>query len=199
MTKIGRKGKERKDLSSSSKGTCMDHVQNEGRGWFSPRRCRMLIQETFGIKYSKDTIWLNELCVRVASKGSIKLYLDENYAQNRGESLSLLEHDIQVALCEIYATGILDAKGSQPEKGNTQDEQRNVHQMVPVISQGEEDNRQKEQRQPGCRTLPNSTVQTRAVTRTTRQELAPYGTNFQTKGTATQHRNPQSFWHTVEM
>ena len=61
----------------------------------------MLIQETFGIKYSKDTIWLNELCVRVASKGPIKVYLDENYAQHRGESISLLEHDIHAALCEM--------------------------------------------------------------------------------------------------
>ena len=92
---------EREDLSSSSKGLCMDHVQNEGRGWFSPRRCRMFIQETFGIKYSKDTIWPNELCVRVASKGSIKLYLDENYAQNREESMSSLKHDIHAALCEM--------------------------------------------------------------------------------------------------
>ena len=61
----------------------------------------MLIEETFGTKHSKDKVWLNELCVRVASKGSTKLYLDEIYAQNIGESMNLLEHDIHAALCEM--------------------------------------------------------------------------------------------------
>jgi hypothetical protein len=93
---------ERRDLSSSGRGpSYMKYFQSGGLGWYSPRRCRMLIEETSETKSSKDNIWLNELCVRVAPSGSIKLYLDENYAQNTGEQMSPLEHDIHTALCEM--------------------------------------------------------------------------------------------------